>query len=68
MIVKTNAPKRIMTFGEFIAGAYHAWGARRAKGLVCLAFNTRLVEFRGPQRLVISEKQHENLSFKTNAY
>ena len=53
-----------MTFGDFIDGAYRAWGARRAKGLVCLAVNAGLVEFQGPQRLVISEKQHENLSFK----
>ena len=68
MIVKTNAPKRVMTFGEFIAGAYHAWGARRAKGLVWLAVIARLVEFQGRQRLVISDEQHEDLSFKTNAY
>jgi hypothetical protein len=67
MTVKTNDAKREMTFGEFIDGAYRAWGTRRAKGLVCLAVNARLVEFRGPRRLVISEKQHENLSFKTNA-
>ena len=67
MTVKTNDTKRAITLGGFIAGAYHAWGARRAKGLVWLAVNTRLVEFRGPQRLVISEKQHEYLSPKANA-
>ena len=67
MTVKTNDTKRAMTFGDFIAGAYRAWGTRRAKGLVWLAVNARLVEFRGPQRLVISEEQHENLSFKANA-
>jgi hypothetical protein len=67
MTIKTNDAKRAMMFGEFIAGAYRAWGARRAKGFVWLAVNARLVEFRGPQRLVISEEQHENLSFKTNA-
>ena len=65
--MKTNDAKRAMTFGDFIDGAYRAWGARRAKALVCLAVNARLVEFRGPQRLVISDEPHENLSFKTNA-
>ena len=67
MTVKTNDTDRAVTFGDFIAGAYRAWGERRAKGLVCLAVNARLVEFRGPQRLVFSEEQHENLSFKTYA-
>jgi hypothetical protein len=67
MTVKTNDAKRAMTFGDFIDGAYRAWGTRRAKGLVCLAVNARLVEFQGPLRLVISDEQHENLSYKTNA-
>jgi hypothetical protein len=67
MTVKTNDTDRPVTLGDFIAGAYRAWGTRRAKGLVCLAVNARLVEFRGPQRLVFSEEQHENLSFETNA-
>ena len=59
MTVKTNDTKRAMKLGDFIAGAYRAWDARRAKGLIWLTVNARLVEFRGPQRLVISEKQHE---------
>jgi G3E family GTPase len=67
MTVKTNDTKRAMTLGDFIAGAYRAWGARRAKGLVWLAVNARLVEFQGPQLIVISDEQHENLSFKANA-
>jgi hypothetical protein len=67
MTMKTNDTKRAMTFGDFIAGAYGAWGTRRAKGLIRLALNAQLVEFRGPQRLVISEEEHEKLSFKTNA-
>ena len=53
---KTNGKKRVLTFGDFIAGAYRAWGRRRAKGLVRLAVNARLVEFRGRQRVVISEE------------
>jgi hypothetical protein len=65
--MKTNAKNKVLTFGDFIAGAYRTWGARRAKGLVRLAVDARLVEFQGPQRLVISEKPHENQSYKTNA-
>ena len=68
MTVKTNDTKRAVTFGDFIAAAHRAWGRRRAKGLVWLAVNARLVEFQGRQRFVISEEQHEDLSFKSNAY
>ena len=42
-------------FGDFVAGAYRAWGRRRAKGLVWLALNAGLVEFVGRERVVISE-------------
>jgi hypothetical protein len=44
-----------MTFGDFIAGAYRAWGRRRAKGLVWLAVKAQLVMFQGRQRRAISE-------------
>ena len=44
-----------LTFGELIAAAYGACGKRRAKGIVWLAVNARLVEFRGEHRFVISE-------------
>ena len=67
MTAKTNDRWGAMTFGEFIAGAYHAWGARRAKGLVWLAVNARLVEFQGPQLIVISDEVHEDLSSKAYA-
>jgi hypothetical protein len=55
MTTTTNGKKRVLTFGDFIAAAYRAWGRRRAKGLVWLAVNARLVEFREPRRFVISE-------------
>ena len=55
MTTTTNGKKRVLTFGDFIASAYRAWGRRRAKGLVWLAVNARLIEFRGRQRIVISE-------------
>ena len=56
MTIRTHGKKPTLTLGEFIAGAYRAWGRRRAKGLVWLAVNARLVEFRRPQRLEISEE------------
>ena len=67
MTVKTNDTKRAVTFGDCIIGAYRAWGARRAKGLVWLAVNARWIEFQGPQLILISDEQHENLFYKTNA-
>ena len=67
MATKTNGEEEAMTFGDFIAAAYRAWGRRRARGLVWLAVNARLVEFRGPQRFVILEEQDERLSLKSNA-
>jgi hypothetical protein len=45
MTVKTDRKERAMTFGDFIAGAYRAWGKHRAKGLVWLAINAHLVVF-----------------------
>jgi hypothetical protein len=56
MTTRTNGKKKVLTFGDFIAAAYRAWGKRRAKGLVWLAVNARLVEFRGQQRFEISEE------------
>ncbi len=42
-----------LTFGDFVAGVYHTWGKRKAKGIVQLAVATHLVEFRGSERIVI---------------
>jgi len=60
--MKTNHKKKALTFGDFIAATYRAWGARRARGLVQLVLNAHLVVFLGRQRFVILEEQHENLS------
>ena len=54
MNVRINGKKRALTFGDFIAAAYRAWGKPRAKGFVRLAVNAQLVEFRGLQRFLIS--------------
>jgi len=56
MKTRTHVRKRALTFGDFIARVYRAWGKRRAKGLVRLAFNARLVVFQEPQRFAISEE------------
>ena len=56
MTMKNDSKKKVLTFGDFVVGAYRAWGCRRAKGFVWLAVNARLVEFRGPQRFEIAGK------------
>ena len=42
-------------FGELIMAVYGALGKRRARGIVWLAINARLVEFRGHDRFVSLE-------------
>jgi hypothetical protein len=56
MTKATKGKNGVLMFGDFVAAAYRAWGSRRAKGYVWLAVNARLVEFRGTQRVVISEE------------
>ena len=53
--MKANHEKKTLTFGEFIMAAYAACGKRRARGIIWLAVNAGLVEFRGQRRFVISE-------------
>ena len=52
--MKTDSRKRCLTFGEFITRVYDAWGRRKARGIVRLAIKSRLIEFRGTERFVIS--------------
>jgi hypothetical protein len=54
--MKTHRRKKPLTFGGFIAAAHDAWGKRRARGMVWLAVNAGLVEFRGAQRFVFSKR------------
>ena len=60
--MKSIHKKKALTFGDFIAATYRAWGTRGARGLVRLALDAHLVVFLGRQRFVILEEQHENLS------
>jgi len=54
--MRNNSKKKALTFGEFVAAIYAAWGRRKALGIVRLAVNAGLVEFRGRERFVISEE------------
>jgi hypothetical protein len=52
-VIKAKQKKKALTFGGFIAATYRACGKRRARGIVQLAVNAHLIEFRGQQRFVI---------------
>jgi hypothetical protein len=52
--MKTQPEKKPLMFGDFVAGAYRAWGERRATGIIRLAVKAQLIEFRGRERFVIS--------------
>ena len=52
--MKSQPPKKALTFGDFVAGSYRAWGKRRANGIIRLAIKAQMIEFRGPQRYEIS--------------
>jgi hypothetical protein len=49
--------RRPMRFGEFITGVYDALDKHAAMGIVWLAVHTRLVEFQGRERYLISKKR-----------
>jgi hypothetical protein len=51
--MKTHPGKEPLTFGDFVADGYRAWGKRRAKGMIQIAIKSHLIEFRGQQRIVI---------------
>jgi hypothetical protein len=52
--MKTSSKKKTLTFGDFVVGIYEVCGKRKAKGIVQLAVNAHLLEFRGAQRFFIS--------------
>lgn len=58
--MKARQAKKPLTFGEFILAVYDAWGKRRARGVVWLAVNAKLVQFRGRRRITISERTPDN--------
>jgi hypothetical protein len=52
--VKTPPATQPLMFGDFVAGVYHAWGQRKAKGIVKLAIKTHLIVFQGTERFEVS--------------
>jgi hypothetical protein len=52
--MKAPLKKKPLTFGDFVAGSYRAWGKRRANGIIRLAIKTRWVELHGQERFLIS--------------
>ena len=54
--MKTKPGKKALKFGDFIMAAYDAFGKRRAKGMVWLAVNAHLIEFRGRHRIEFSRR------------
>ena len=52
--MQTHPKNKPLTFGDFVAGVYCAWGKRAAKGIIRLAIKTHIIEFRGTERFVIS--------------
>ncbi len=51
--IKARSRRKPLTFGDFVAGVYQTWGKRKAKEIVHLAVALHLIEFRGPERIVI---------------
>ena len=43
--MKTNDRRKVLTLGEFVAGAYEEYGSQMAEGIVRLAIRARWVEF-----------------------
>jgi hypothetical protein len=59
--MKANCRKGHLTFGEFIMAVYDACGRQKAKGVVRLAVNAHLVEFRGQRRFEILEPDPDKI-------
>jgi hypothetical protein len=58
--MKTNHKQKPLTFGEFITSVFAACGRQKAEGIVRLAINARLLEFRGRDHFVIVEPGSDN--------
>ena len=57
--MKAKQEMMALTYGEFVMAMYDAWGKRRARGIIRLAAEARLIVFQGRNRLTISEPEHE---------
>ena len=54
--MKADHRKKALTFGGLIVAVYDVCGNRRARGMVWLAVNARVIEFRGLRRFEIFEE------------
>jgi hypothetical protein len=62
--MNANQEKKALTFGEFIMAVYEVCGRQKAEGIVRLAVNVHLVEFRGHDCFVVLEPgPDKNFSF-----
>jgi hypothetical protein len=52
--MKIRPKEKTLTFGDFVAGVYGAWGRAKAKGVVKLAVKIHVIEFLGRDRFVVS--------------
>ena len=57
--MKAKPEKMALTFGEFIMAVYDAQGKRRARGIIRLAVEARLIEFQRHSRIMISQPERE---------
>jgi len=55
-IMKPKPNEKVLTFGDFIHGVYSAYGKRKGTGVVRLAVNSGVLDFRGQYRFFIAEK------------
>ena len=53
--MKANQNQKALTFGGLVAAVYDACGRQKAEGIVRLAVNSNLLEFRGHNRFEILE-------------
>ena len=53
MVFKANPRRKPLIRGDFVEGAYHAWGECRAVGVVRLALEIHVIEFRGTEGYII---------------
>jgi len=54
--MKPKPNEKVLTFGDFIHGVYSAYGKRKGTGVVRLAVNSGVLDFRGQYRFFIAEK------------
>jgi hypothetical protein len=52
--MKLKSKYKTMTFGDFVVGVYHTWGARKANGVIKLAIKMHVIKFCGAEVLVIA--------------